>query len=112
MINGLPRNLDKFDFDLNISEDYEAAKKELAMEGVTLFYVEGEVGTNSISLVLAETLLSVDLMYGSHDGHGAFGYSLEKLLSMGDDEGGMGLRLFRFTIREGCKNSQNFKSDN
>ena len=93
MINALQR--EKYDYNVGIMEEYEAANKVLEKEGVSLFYVDGDVATNSLALLINKTLLTVDLLYGSHDGQRVFDKSKDEIVKSGLDEAGQaGLRLF------------------
>ena len=93
LLNALQRG--KYDYNVGINEEYEAVNKALEKEGVSLFYVDGDVATNSLALLTDKTLLTVDLLYGSHDGQRVFDRSKDEMLNTGHGEAGMaGLRLF------------------
>ena len=61
---------------------------------MTLFYVDGDLATNSLALLTERTLLNVDLLYGSHDGERVFDKSKKDMLELDDRQGGFALRLF------------------
>ena len=53
--------------------------------------------TNAICVTVEDkVMLSVDLLYGGHDGHKMFGITREEWMKGGDDV--HGLRLFRFSL--------------
>ena len=93
VINGFPRNLDKFDVNSLDKDELAAVNDELEKEGVKLFSVEGDVATNALAAVTNNILLNCDLVYGSHDGVSAFGLTKEQLLE--DNEELATTRLFR-----------------
>ena len=71
VIHALPRGLTKFDFNCQDPGQLNSANRELEEAGVRLVYVEGDVATNALVAVAHGVLLSVDLIYGRHDGVGA-----------------------------------------
>lgn len=96
VIQALPRNLDKFDVNCQDADQLAGVNRELEKQGVTLFYVDGDVACNSLNAVAHNTLLTVDLIYGSHDGFGAFGLNKEEFVKRGVELSNT--RLFRFRL--------------
>ena len=75
VINALPRG--RFDYNPEVPGSLEALNAELETEGLSLFYVKGDVCTSAIVAVAHGVLLNVDLVYGRHDG-GAFDMRAEE----------------------------------
>ena len=93
-INVLPRNLDKIDFNVQIQEEYDALNKEMREDNISFHHTAGDVGTQCINMLVNKVLLTVDLIYGSHDGNGAFGMTLQEMLALEDEQ--YFLRLMRY----------------
>lgn len=94
VINALVRN--KFDYDCTDETEMKDLNSILEKEGVELFYVAGDIGTNAIVAVAHNVALEVDLVYGHHDGEGFCSISRERFLEMRPED--WGLRLFRMGI--------------
>ena len=75
VINGLPRG--NFDYNAALPEHINTLNEQLEKEGVSLFYVDGDVCTTALVALAHNVLLNVDLIYGRHDG-GAFDISAEE----------------------------------
>ena len=96
MIQALPRNLTKFDVNCQDPDQLASLNRELDKLGVTLFYVNVDVTCNSLNAVAFNTLLTVDLIYGSHNGVGAFGLTKDEFVKRGVELSNT--RLFRFCL--------------
>ena len=85
----------KFDFNASDKEELAKANKELRLEGVQLFFVDGDVCTNALIAVAHDHLLACDLVYGRSDG-GFLGISKEEFDEFKDEH--LSLRLFKYLI--------------
>ena len=83
----------KFDYDVTDETRVAAANSVLKNEGVELFYVAGDVGTNSVLAVAHGVALECDLVYGHHDGEGLMYIDGERWREMRQED--WGFRLFR-----------------
>ena len=66
VISAIPRG--EFDVNAEDKEQLEKLNREVRKEGVEMFYVEGDVATNALVVVAHGVALSVDLIYGHHQG--------------------------------------------
>ena len=85
MINALPRNLEKFDVDSADPEEVKVFNDEMEKEDIKLLYVAGDKVSNAACLIAKNVLLTVDLLYGSHDGHGFMGLSKQDWMNLPDE---------------------------
>ena len=86
--------MDKIDFNVQIQEEFDALKKEMREDNIVFCHIAGDVCTQCINVVVDKVLLTVDLLYGSHDGSGAFGMTLQEFLALEDEQYFM--RLMRY----------------
>ena len=93
LVKGLPR--DKYDYNAQDPDQLSHLNSILEKEGATVYYVTGDVGCNSVSVICHKVLLTADLVYGAADGGGCFGINKDDILK-GDDKAS--LRLFRFLL--------------
>ena len=91
LVNALVRK--KFDYNVTDETQLAAANSNLQKEGVHLFYVAGDVGTNAVLAVAHGVALECDLVYGHHDGEGFVDISRERFREMRPEDWPM--RLFR-----------------
>ena len=91
VIKALPRG--KFDVNAQDRDKVDSLNVEMEKEGVKFFYVDGDVGTNALVTIAHGVALTVDLIYGKHDGS-VFDIEREDWNSYKEEHSG--LRLFYF----------------
>ena len=91
VINSIPRG--KFDINAEDKQQMEKVNAELEVEGVRMFYVMGDVATNALVVVAHGVALSVDLVYGHHQG-GVFHIGPEEWTEFKEDL--YNIRLFYY----------------
>ena len=84
------------------SNQMKSLDNEMSNENIKIFFVDGDVATMATVVVVDKVLLTVDLLYGSHDGHGCAGMTLKELLELGDEH--YSIRLSRFLLITGSPN--------
>merc|ERR1711892_689646 len=93
-VNALVRM--KFDYNCTDQADLKTVNSKLEKEGVTLHYVEGDIGTNAIVAIAHNVALECDLVYTHHDGEGMFHISKDQFRKFLPED--WTYRLFKFAM--------------
>ena len=91
------RACEKFDYVTTKGEELKELKATLTEEGVRVEEITGDVASNAIALLAHETVLvTCDLLFGHHDGHGLFNYDEAAVRGWKAGIEMTGVRLFKF----------------
>ena len=87
----------KFDYVTTNGDELNKLKAALAGEGVRVDAIAGDVASNAVFLLAhEEVLLTCDLLFGHHDGHGLFNYDEAAMKEWKGGNEMTGVRLFKF----------------
>ena len=87
---------EKFDYVTTKGEDLDKLKATLAQDGVQVEEIAGDVASNAVVLFAhKEVLVTCDLLFGHHDGHGLFNYDEATVREWKAGMEMTGVRLFK-----------------
>ena len=87
---------EKFDYVTTDGDDLDELRTTLAKEGVQAGEIAGDVASNAVFLLAhGEVLVTCDLLFGHHDGHGLFNYDEATVREWKTGVEMTGVRLFK-----------------